>query len=93
MSQCCLAAKLDMVMAPTYLSGLLLQTPELPSISFDDYVDDGCVQAMRTPVRGAAGVTLLFKYYNQLYYIERRFFPPDRSLGVYFEWFDLITLQ
>ncbi|XP_049879883.1 rhophilin-2-B [Pectinophora gossypiella] len=48
-------------------------------------------QAMRTPVRSTAGVALLFKYYNQLYYIERRFFPPDRSLGVYFEWFDSLT--
>ncbi|KAJ2938906.1 hypothetical protein O0L34_g17717 [Tuta absoluta] len=48
-------------------------------------------QAMRTPVRSAAGVALLFKYYNQLYFIERRFFPPDRSLGVYFEWFDSLT--
>lgn len=48
-------------------------------------------QAIRTPVRSTAGVALLFKYYNQLYYIERRFFPPDRSLGVYFEWFDSLT--
>ena len=22
----------------------------------------------------------------QLYFVERRFFPPDRSLGIYFEW-------
>ncbi|XP_063388024.1 rhophilin-2-B [Cydia fagiglandana] len=48
-------------------------------------------QAIRTPVRSTAGVALLFKYYNQLYFIERRFFPPDRSLGVYFEWFDSLT--
>ncbi|XP_030026224.2 rhophilin-2 isoform X1 [Manduca sexta] len=57
--------------------------------AISDFMDTR--QAMRTPVRGAAGVTLLFKYYNQLYYIERRFFPPDRSLGVYFEWFDSLT--
>lgn len=48
-------------------------------------------QAMRTPVRATNGVALLFRYYNQLYFIERRFFPPDRSLGIYFEWFDSLT--
>ncbi|XP_050355841.1 rhophilin-2-A isoform X1 [Nymphalis io] len=57
--------------------------------SISDFMD--MRQAIRTPVRSTAGVALLFKYYNQLYYIERRFFPPDRSLGVYFEWFDSLT--
>ena len=32
------------------------------------------------------GIALLFEHFNQLYYVERRFFPPDRSLGIYFEW-------
>jgi len=36
-------------------------------------------------------VALLFRYYNTLYYVERRFFPPDRNLGVYFEWYDSLT--
>ncbi|XP_073987279.1 GTP-Rho-binding protein rhophilin isoform X2 [Rhodnius prolixus] len=48
-------------------------------------------EAMRTPRRDASGVTLLLQYYNQLYFVERRFFPPDRSLGIYFEWFDSLT--
>lgn len=48
-------------------------------------------QAMRTPLRDSSGVALLFQYYNQLYFVERRFFPPDRSLGIYFEWFDSLT--
>lgn len=48
-------------------------------------------QAMRTPTRDGAGVQLLFEYYNQLYFVERRFFPPDRSLGIYFEWYDSLT--
>ncbi|XP_054276992.1 rhophilin-2-like isoform X2 [Macrosteles quadrilineatus] len=48
-------------------------------------------QAMRTPHRDATGVALLFQYYNQLYFVERRFFPPDRSLGIYFEWYDSLT--
>ncbi|XP_071053463.1 rhophilin-2 isoform X2 [Onthophagus taurus] len=48
-------------------------------------------QAMRTPLRDSAGIGLLFRYYNQLYFVERRFFSPDRSLGIYFEWFDSLT--
>lgn len=48
-------------------------------------------QAMRTPTRDSHGIALLFQYYNHLYYIERRFFPPDRSLGIYFEWYDSLT--
>ncbi|XP_058826958.1 rhophilin-2 isoform X1 [Topomyia yanbarensis] len=48
-------------------------------------------QAAKTPTRDTQGVALLFRYYNLLYYVERRFFPPDRSLGVYFEWYDSLT--
>ncbi|XP_037094828.1 rhophilin-2-like [Pollicipes pollicipes] len=48
-------------------------------------------QAMRTPERNQTGLALLFEYYNQLYFIERRFFPPDRSLGIHFEWYDSLT--
>ncbi|XP_011879322.1 PREDICTED: rhophilin-2 [Vollenhovia emeryi] len=48
-------------------------------------------QATRTPTRDSAGIALLLRYFNQLYFIERRFFPPDRSLGIYFEWFDSLT--
>lgn len=48
-------------------------------------------QAMRTPTRDKNGTTLLFRYYSQLYYIERRFFPPDRNLGIHFEWYDSLT--
>ncbi|XP_023343913.1 rhophilin-2 [Eurytemora carolleeae] len=48
-------------------------------------------QAMRTPTRDSHGISLLFQYYNHLYYIERRFFPPDRSLGIFFEWYDSLT--
>lgn len=50
-----------------------------------------CFKATRTPTRDAAGIALLLRYYNQLYFVERRFFPPDRSLGIYFEWFDSLT--
>ena len=45
-------------------------------------------QAMRTPTRDNNGIALLFEYYNQVYFVERRFFLPDRSLGIYFEWYE-----
>ncbi|XP_013774990.1 rhophilin-2-B-like isoform X1 [Limulus polyphemus] len=48
-------------------------------------------QACKTPARDQSGVLLLFQYYNLLYYVERRFFPPHRSMGIYFEWFDSLT--
>jgi len=47
---------------------------------------------MRTPLRDSSGVALLFQYYNQLYFVERRFFPPDRSLGIYFEWWVVLLV-
>jgi hypothetical protein len=48
-------------------------------------------QAMRTPTRDRNGTALLFQYYNQLYFVERRFFPPDRSSGLHFEGYDSLT--
>ncbi|EFX87285.1 hypothetical protein DAPPUDRAFT_43798, partial [Daphnia pulex] len=48
-------------------------------------------QAMRTPSRDATGIGLLYEYYNQLYFFERRFFSPERGLGVFFDWFDSLT--
>uniref|UniRef100_A0A8D8V8P2 Rhophilin-2 n=1 Tax=Cacopsylla melanoneura TaxID=428564 RepID=A0A8D8V8P2_9HEMI len=61
--------------------------------SYEDAVSEfmDMRQAMRTPNRDNSGISLLFQYYNQLYFIERRFFPPDRSLGIYFEWYDSLT--
>uniref|UniRef100_A0A663LRP1 Rhophilin Rho GTPase binding protein 1 n=1 Tax=Athene cunicularia TaxID=194338 RepID=A0A663LRP1_ATHCN len=44
------------------------------------------LQAMRTPSRNEAGLELLMEYYNQLYFLDSRFFPPTKSLGVFFHW-------
>lgn len=44
-------------------------------------------QDMRTPQRNESGVDLLIEYFNQLHFIERRFFPPDRVLGAHFHWY------
>ncbi|KAM9308479.1 rhophilin-1 [Gastrophryne carolinensis] len=48
-------------------------------------------QAMRTPSRSEAGVELLMEYYNQLYFLDHRFLPPNRTLGVFFHWYDSLT--
>lgn len=48
-------------------------------------------KATRTPTRDEHGVDLLCKYTNLLYYAERRFFPADRNIGLYFEWYDSLT--
>ena len=60
----------------------------------DDYIDDGDddaydvgTQAMRTPSRTQEGLELLMEYYNQLFYLDQRFFPPNRNLGVHFHWY------
>ncbi|KAM8718983.1 hypothetical protein ACLKA7_011650 [Drosophila subpalustris] len=65
---------------------------EEPSMYMDAIADmTDTRQASKTPSRDDHGVALLFRYYNLLYYVERRFFPPDRNLGVYFEWYDSLT--
>uniref|UniRef100_A0A3B5L2K2 Rhophilin Rho GTPase binding protein 1 n=1 Tax=Xiphophorus couchianus TaxID=32473 RepID=A0A3B5L2K2_9TELE len=48
-------------------------------------------QAMRTPSRNQAGLELLMEYYNQLYYVDQRFFSSHRNLGVHFHWYDSLT--
>ncbi|NP_001008116.1 rhophilin-1 [Xenopus tropicalis] len=48
-------------------------------------------QAMRTPSRSDAGIELLMEYYNQLYFLDNRFFPPNKPLGVFFHWYDSLT--
>ncbi|KAI4899139.1 hypothetical protein NFI96_013237, partial [Prochilodus magdalenae] len=48
-------------------------------------------QAMRTPSRNSAGLELLMEYYNQLYFLDQRFFAPHKTLGVHFHWYDSLT--
>ena len=44
-------------------------------------------QAMRTPTRNSQGISLLFQYYNQLHFVERRFFTAGKSCGtLHFQW-------
>uniref|UniRef100_A0A1A7WIA4 Rhophilin, Rho GTPase binding protein 1 n=3 Tax=Iconisemion striatum TaxID=60296 RepID=A0A1A7WIA4_9TELE len=48
-------------------------------------------QAMRTPSRNQAGLELLMEYYNQLFYLDQRFFSAHKNLGVHFHWYDSLT--
>ncbi|PVD20306.1 hypothetical protein C0Q70_18460 [Pomacea canaliculata] len=48
-------------------------------------------QAIRTPERTYTGIELLIDYFNQLYYVEKRFFHPERPLPLYFHWYDSLT--
>ncbi|XP_059618504.1 rhophilin-1 [Phlebotomus argentipes] len=75
------------------LADFILEHYSEDSSCYEDAIADitDTRQGARTPTRDSAGVALLFRYYNLLYYVERRFFPPDRSLGVYFEWYDSLT--
>ncbi|XP_049540872.1 rhophilin-2 [Anopheles darlingi] len=74
-------------------SDFILEHYSENSQAYDDAIADitDTRQAAKTPTRDMLGVSLLFRYYNLLYYVERRFFPSDRSLGVYFEWYDSLT--
>ncbi|KAK7114719.1 rhophilin-1-like [Littorina saxatilis] len=48
-------------------------------------------QAIRTPERNYAGIELLTEYFNQLYFVEKRFFRPNRQLPLHFHWYDSLT--
>lgn len=74
-------------------SDFILEHYSEDQTTYEDAISDitDTRQAARTPTRDYQGIALLFRYYNLLYFVERRFFPPDRSLGIYFEWYDSLT--
>lgn len=43
-------------------------------------------KACRTPSRDEAGIEMLISYFLQLGYVENRFFPPTRHMGILFTW-------
>ncbi|KAB0347010.1 hypothetical protein FD754_011867 [Muntiacus muntjak] len=49
------------------------------------------LKACRTPSRNGAGVELLLSYFIQLGFVESRFFPPTRQMGILFTWYDSLT--
>uniref|UniRef100_H2ZLJ9 BRO1 domain-containing protein n=1 Tax=Ciona savignyi TaxID=51511 RepID=H2ZLJ9_CIOSA len=82
----------ELVFAQTfedYISEHYSEDPESFSEEIADFAD--LRNSTRTPSRNHDGAVLLLEYYNQLYFIENRFFPPYKPLGVYFHWYDSIT--
>ncbi|XP_076807956.1 rhophilin-2-like [Clavelina lepadiformis] len=65
---------------------------EDPTSYHDELADFADMRtSIRTPSRTYEGVSLLLEYYNQLYFLENRFFSPHQPLKVYFHWYDSIT--
>jgi len=61
---------------------------------YTDEIADLCDlrNSIRTPARNEQGINLLLEYYNQLYYIEKRFyFPTKTEHTIYFHWYDSLT--
>ncbi|XP_073515861.1 rhophilin-2 [Phyllobates terribilis] len=48
-------------------------------------------QACRTPSRDEAGLEMLTSYFQQLGFLENRFFPSSRNMGILFTWYDSFT--
>lgn len=50
-------------------------------------------EAVNKANRDENGIHSLFKYYNQLYFVEKKFFPNGKhyTVSVYFHWFDTTT--
>ena len=60
---------------------------EDPTSYHDELADFADMRtSIRTPSRTYEGVSLLLEYYNQLYFLENRFFSPHQPLKVYFHW-------
>ncbi|GAB6027157.1 hypothetical protein CHUAL_013914 [Chamberlinius hualienensis] len=75
------------------LQDMILQHYSEKTDKFDEPISElnKLRQAIRTPSRDHNGTALLFRYYHQLYFVERRFYSSERNLGLHFEWFDALT--
>uniref|UniRef100_A0A667HGU7 Rhophilin Rho GTPase binding protein 2 n=1 Tax=Lynx canadensis TaxID=61383 RepID=A0A667HGU7_LYNCA len=75
------------------LQDFILEHYSEDSYLYEDEIADlmDLRQACRTPSRDEAGVELLMSYFNQLGFVESRFFPPTRQMGLLFTWYDSLT--
>uniref|UniRef100_A0A8C4NCC3 Rhophilin, Rho GTPase binding protein 1 n=1 Tax=Eptatretus burgeri TaxID=7764 RepID=A0A8C4NCC3_EPTBU len=48
-------------------------------------------QAIRTPRRNQAGVELLMEYFNQLHFLDCRFYAMHNRPNIHFTWYDSLT--
>ncbi|XP_071065304.1 rhophilin-2 isoform X1 [Dasypus novemcinctus] len=75
------------------LKDFILEHYSEDSYLYEDEIADltDLRQACRTPSRDQAGVELLMSYFIQLGFVENRFFPPTRQMGILFTWYDSFT--
>ncbi|XP_006888821.1 PREDICTED: rhophilin-2-like [Elephantulus edwardii] len=75
------------------LKDFILEHYSEDSYLYEDEIADfmDLRQACRTPSRDEAGVELLMSYFIQLGFMESRFFPPTRQMGILFMWYDSLT--
>ncbi|XP_054496669.2 rhophilin-2 [Agelaius phoeniceus] len=75
------------------LKDFILEHYSQDSSEYEDEIADlmDLRQACRTPSRDEAGIEMLISYFLQLGYVENRFFPPTRHIGVLFTWYDSFT--
>ncbi|XP_059522993.1 rhophilin-2 isoform X5 [Myotis daubentonii] len=75
------------------LKDFILEHYSEDSYLYEDEIADlmDLRQACRTPSRDEAGVELLMSYFLQLGFVESRFFPPTRQMGILFTWYDSLT--
>ncbi|OXB67770.1 hypothetical protein ASZ78_010372 [Callipepla squamata] len=75
------------------LKDFILEHYSEDSSEYEDEIADlmDLRQACRTPSRDEAGIEMLISYFLQLGFIENRFFPPTRHMGVLFTWYDSFT--
>ncbi|XP_007952541.1 rhophilin-2 [Orycteropus afer afer] len=75
------------------LKDFILEHYSEDSYLYEDEIADlmDLRQACRTPSRDEAGVELLMSYFVQLGFVESRFFPPTRQMGILFTWYDSLT--
>ncbi|KAI5280168.1 rhophilin-2 isoform X1 [Manis pentadactyla] len=75
------------------LKDFILEHYSEDSYLYEDEIADltDLRQACRTPSRDEAGVELLMSYFIQLGFVESRFFPPTRQMGIMFTWYDSLT--
>ncbi|XP_058385068.1 rhophilin-2 [Diceros bicornis minor] len=75
------------------LKDFILEHYSEDSYLYEDEIADlmDLRQACRTPSRDEAGVELLMSYFIQLGFVESRFFPPTRQMGILFTWYDSLT--
>uniref|UniRef100_A0A8C8R899 Rhophilin Rho GTPase binding protein 2 n=1 Tax=Pelusios castaneus TaxID=367368 RepID=A0A8C8R899_9SAUR len=75
------------------LKDFILEHYSEDSSDYDDEIADlmDLRQACRTPSRDESGIEMLMSYFTQLGFVENRFFPPIKQMGILFTWYDSFT--